>query len=239
MTTYANARGASLERAYRHWRERGAFLELPTPVDDTPTTTVAISRERGSGGGSIAQALAQRLQWPLYDRELVEKIAEDSGVSSELIENLDEKRPNWLTEAFQGFHDGKQMSGVGFAIHLQKVLLALYYHGDCIVLGRGAAQVLPNKRTLRVRIIAPRDYRIQKLLCRGGNVADATREVEKIDGSRTAFVKGYFHKDPGDVHYYDLTIDSSRFDIPACIDLVLRGLDARKHQLQCETKREQ
>ncbi len=228
MTTYSSSKGAALERAYHHWRERGSLQNRPVAKDDETPITIAISREYGAGGSVIAQAIADRLDWPIYDRELVEKIAADSGVRSQLLDQLDERQPNWLTECLESFNEEKPMSGVGFAIRLREILLALYFHGSCVIVGRGAAQVLPAKQTLRVRLIAPKLYRVQQATDRLGISCGAAHEVTERDRQRNAFVKHYFHQDPADVHGYDLVIDTSRFDTTDCLELILMALKNRR-----------
>ena len=52
---------------------------------------VAIGRESGSGGLDIAHALAERLQLPLFDKSILQKAAEDKGVSAETLERYDER----------------------------------------------------------------------------------------------------------------------------------------------------
>lgn len=228
MTTFSTSRGAALERAYHHWRERGALLDMRNVKDTVPSFTIAISRERGAGGSAIGHAVAEKLGWPAYDRELVDKIADDAGIRSQLLEHLDEKRPNWLAECLASMSGEEHMSGVGFAIWLRKILLALYCHGNCVILGRGAAQVLPVKRTLRVRLIAPRLYRVRRATNHLGIAEDADRQVAEIDRQRIDFVKSYFHKDPSDVHAYDLTLDTSRFSETQSRDLIAFALEARQ-----------
>lgn len=233
MTTYTNARGQGLERAYSHWRERGALLDSSAnqTKDSQLGITIAISRERGAGGGSIAHLVAEQLGWPVYDHELVDKIAEDAEVRSRLLDKLDEKRPNWLAECLESIKGERHVTGVGFAIRLRKILLALYSHGNCVVLGRGAAQVLPEKRVSRIRLIAPMLYRIPRATDHLGISEEAAREVAEIDRQREDFVKSYFHKDPADVHEYDLTLDTSRFSQQDCRDLILAALSARQARL--------
>jgi cytidylate kinase len=232
MTTYSSSRGAALERAYHHWRERGALFDLSASKETVPAVTIAISRERGAGGGTIAHAIADQLGWPVYDRELVDKIAADSGVRAQLVEQLDEKRPNWIDECLQAFSAEKQMNGASFAIRLRDTLLALYCHGNCVILGRGAAQVLPEKRTLRIRLIAPQLYRVQRATDHLGISQEAERHVAEIDRQRAQFVKTYFLRDPSHVHDYDLTIDTSRFSTTECRDLILLALQARQSRVK-------
>ncbi|TWU24797.1 cytidylate kinase-like family protein [Bythopirellula polymerisocia] len=231
MTTHASSRGVGLERAYKHWRERGSQFNLHESKNIEPGVTIAISRERGAGGRAIAQLVADQLGWPVYDQALVDKIAEDSAVRLQLLDKLDEKCPNWLDECLHSFHEERHLSGVGFAMRLQKVLFALYRHGNCVILGRGASQVLPEKRTLRIRLVAPILYRVQRATNHLGISAEAEKQVVQIDRMRVDFVKRYFHKDPTDVHEYDLTMNTARFSENDCKDLILTGLTARQARL--------
>ena len=232
MTTHSTAVGASLERAYRHWRERGALLALPTPGGTQLPMTIAVSRQRGAGGAAIASQVAKKLDWPLYDRQLVDQIAEDSGYRSQLLEDLDEKRPNWLAECIEGFSEEKHMSGVGFAIRLKKVLLALYCHGECVVLGRGAAQLMPSEKTLRVLLVAPEEYRVARIASTlGMSEAEALDHVGSADRDRVDFVKSYFHRDPTDPGSYDITMNTSRFSENMCCELILSALQGRREQI--------
>ncbi|MEM8865909.1 MAG: cytidylate kinase-like family protein [Planctomycetota bacterium] len=233
MTTRSNALAASLDQAYRHWRERGALLTMPPAHDALPAMTIAISRERGAGGSEIARRLAERINWPLYDCELVDKIANDAGVSSELVAALDEHCPSWLSEAIQGFRSTKTITGVGFAIRLREILLALYCHGDCIILGRGAAQVLPIERTLRVRLIAPEKFRIKRMATKLGlTEKEAAAEVHEADKTRTQFVRSYFGRDPNDSRLYDFTIDTSRFPMSSIAGPIAAAMSSRREHVE-------
>ncbi|QDU54601.1 cytidylate kinase-like family protein [Aeoliella mucimassa] len=219
MTTQANRLGQSLDRAYRHWRERGSLTRSGERHDPT-RLTIAISRERGAGGGTVARLLAERLDWPLYDRELLEHIAERSGVHEDQLNKLDESRPAWFSEVLQSLGPAKQMTAAGYAALLHELLCALYMQGNCIVLGRGAAQILPLERTIRVRLIAPYEYRVERVLETLVTRQAAERHVHDSDRDRRLFVKEYFHKDVNNCHDYDLTIDTSRVDAVTCCELI-------------------
>ena len=234
MTTYATTRSEALERAYQHWRERGALLEQPRSKQKEEHLTIAISRERGAGGSAIAHRIAERMGWPLYDRELVDQVADDAGIHAQLLERLDEKRPNWLAECLEGFSGQKNMSGVGFAIRLRKVLFALYCHGNCVILGRGAAQVLPAKNTLRIRLVAPKKARVERMSKTLESQNDAERFVTESDRDRASFVKSYFLKDPNAIEGYDLTLDTSRFSQDGCVNIIADAIKAHQELLQSD-----
>lgn len=232
MTTRANRLGESLDRAYRHWRERGVLETSEDHHEAAPRMTIAVSRERGAGGGSVARMLSQRLDWPLYDRELMEHISKKSGIQQDLLTELDESRPTWFSEIIKSLGTERQMTAAGYAALLHKLVAALYMRGNCIVLGRGAAQILPADHTLRVRLIAPHEHRVDRVAEQFANRNEAIKHVKQVDHDRAIFVKEYFHKDVNNSHDYDLTIDTSRFDLIACCELIERALVARMAVVQ-------
>lgn len=231
MSSTSPLESSNEQRAVRHWERRRQLWERSATRAAESTTTIAISRDYGAGGRAIAQEAAEALGWPLYDRELVDKIAHDSGMQEKLLEDLDEKCPNWLAESLEGFAFTKHVSGAGYAVRLRKTLMALYCHGECIVLGRGAPQILPPQRTLSVRLIAPDKFRIAQIAKELGiPEKDAHAKIREVDGGRLAFVRNYFHKDPADALAYDLIINTSRFDTGACVDLILSALSSKQPQ---------
>lgn len=228
MTIQANRIGASLERAMRHWRERGALLRHDPPQEFAHPISIAISRQRGAGGLTIAKAVADELEWQLYDRELVEAIAENTGVRTELLDQLDEHRPDWVAELLQGVSEEKPISGAGYAVQLRRILLGLYYHGNCVVVGRGAAQLLPPHRTVRVAIVAPRTHRIERMTEQLGDPKAATTHVDRTDADRIAFVKKYYQKDPNDLEQYDLVLDTSTTSVDDCVKSILAAVEHKR-----------
>lgn len=229
MATHSTSSGVGLEKAMRHWRERGALLELPKPEKAIRGFTIAVSRESGAGGQAIAKAIAAELDWPLYDRELIEKIAEDTGVQASLLSKLDEQRPNWLAECWEGFSREKHVSAASLAIQMRKVLLALYCHGECVVLGRGAAQILPDAQSFCVRLIAPEAVRIKRFAEKHGvDEKEAAQRVNAIDRGRDDFVRSHFHRDPSDPYAYDLCVNTGRIDQSTCVSALLAAFEGRR-----------
>ena len=77
------------------------------------------------------------------------------------MESLDEKGASWLQESLAGFITSVPAVDSGaYVHHLIETLFSLAAHGECVILGRGAAQVLPAMTTLRVRLVGPREDRI-------------------------------------------------------------------------------
>lgn len=193
-----------------------------------PAFTIAVSRESGTRAVEISRAIAAKLGWHVFDRELVERVAEDLGLRSSLLDAVDEKRTNWIQETLESLRGPlAAVSGAGYVRHLVTTLLSLAAHGECVIVGRGGAQVLPAATTLRVRMIAPMPYRAAVLSEQLGVGRDeAVRRAKQIDAERSQFVEQHFHKNPVDAHDYDLVLNVARFGIDEAAIAVIAALEA-------------
>jgi cytidylate kinase len=216
----------AMRRAMHHWQSRGKSAPITEAQAPPPHPfTVAINREAGTHGPEVARVVGERLHWAVYDRELVEHIAGEMGLRTELVESVDEKRGNWLAECLQGFLAQPGVSEARYVQDLVQTLFSLAAHGECIIVGRGAALVLPEETTLRVRLIGPLEKRVEAVQKeRGLSHEEAARWVEDTDRERRQFARAHFQKDPDDLAYYDLLLNSSRLGVEGCADLILAAL---------------
>jgi cytidylate kinase len=224
--------GEAMARARRHWHRelKGHSETAPAPAaPPSPAFTVAISREAGTSCSAIARQLGERLGWPVYDRELVQRIAQDLGLKASLLESVDEKRMSWLRGFLDSFAAKQAVSEGAYTYQLVKVLLSLAAHGNCVIVGRGAAQVLPAETTLRVRLVAPLPERIATVQQRFGVTREeAAQRVQATDRDRNRFIRDNFHKDPADAAGFDLVLNVARFSVDDCVDLIEQGLSRRR-----------
>jgi cytidylate kinase len=195
--------------------------------------TIALSREAGAGGTSVGAEVGARLGWPVYDHALLEQIAREMHLRTRLLESVDERRRSWLLQCAESFLQGTTLSENAYVRHLVETIVSLGSHGACVIVGRGAAHVLPPETTLRVRLVAARPDRIANL-ARELDVApqEAARRLEAIDRERHAFIKDHFLKDPRDPENFDLTLNSSRFSYPECAEIIIAALQRRKAHAQ-------
>jgi cytidylate kinase len=225
----------ALARAHRHWQERRRDMPASNASSLTafsPTAfTIAVSRETGTYGAAIAREVANRLGWPLYDRELLQRIADDMGVRGTLLESVDERQVGWVSECLGSLFAVPGVNQFAYVRQLVETLLSLAVHGKCVIVGRGASVVLPRATTLRVRLIAPLDYRIDAVQREQSiTFKEAAARVESTDRERNRFVRDHFQTDPLDPANYDLILNAARFSAGECADLVIAALDRmRKH----------
>ncbi|MFN4260854.1 MAG: AAA family ATPase [Gemmataceae bacterium] len=217
----------ALERARRHWQQHREVPALtPSPETVPPVAfTIAISREAGAQGPAVARAVGDLLNWPVYDQELLHLIAAEMGLREKLISSVDEKYTSWIQECLQAFSSGPEISSGSFVRHLVHVLLSLASHGECVIVGRGAPHVLPEATTLRVRLMGPKAERIRYIEGHFGiSHTEATQWIDKTDRDRNRFVQEHFHKDPAQVHHYDLVLNSTRLTVADCAAMIVDGL---------------
>jgi len=123
---------------------------------------VAIGRESGSGGLDIAHALAERLQLPLFDKSILQKAAEDKGVSAETLERYDE-RP--YSPLFCRSVRGISSAPEDCVAQMQFELLRQHANAgeSFVVLGRCAEEVLADREGLiSIFVRADLDLRVKR-----------------------------------------------------------------------------
>jgi cytidylate kinase len=203
-------------------QERGG----PRQEAVVPPLSIALSRQAGSGGAAIARAVGERLGWPVYDHELLDRIAQEKGLNARLLEHLDERSAGWLEATIRNFSATAGDEDRVYLRALLGLLASLGKAGHCVIVGRGAAQMLPADSTLRVRVIAPHESRVTEVQKRRRlSRAEAERWVDTIDRERQRFVKHSFHVDAADPLLYDLVLNSDRLGVEKCAALIVQAAE--------------
>lgn len=189
---------------------------------------LAVSREAGSGGTEIAKAVAQRLGWAVYDKNLLDEVAKQFNVSRAMLDVVDETPSNWVHDVFGTWMDRKIVPHEKFVSQLGQVLLEAGKRGNAVFIGRAAQFVLPRAQVLAVRIIASEKYRILQIAAHtGATEAAAQQSIHARDEGRRDFVQRFFHHDIADPHQYDLVINVDHCGQDGAVNLIVAALTAR------------
>jgi cytidylate kinase len=187
--------------------------------------TIALAREAGTPGTTVARTVGERLHWPVYDQELVERVAQELRQRPDRLKAVDERHRSWLVEIAEAFGSPHGLTQSGYVYHLVRSLQELAAQGDCVIVGRGATMLLPRATTLRVRLVGERADRVATTRARLGlTQLEAERWVDETDRARAQFVQEHFHKDVRDPVLYDLFLNTSRWSVAECADFILEGL---------------
>jgi len=215
----------ALAKTHHQWELQRRAEEQFGARPRLPALTIAISREAGANGGLIGRAIGERLGWPVYDRELVQLVADSLNVRASLLHELDERRSNWIRECLESFGSGPDVTHGAYVHRLIETVLALAAHGECVLVGRGAAAVLPSATTLRVRLVAPLEHRIAVIQERRQmSREEAARWIEATDRERSGFLRDHFGAELTEPTHYDLVLNTARFNVKECADLVIAAL---------------
>lgn len=183
--------------------------------------TVAISRQAGARGNSIARRLARRLGWPIYDEELLNFMAQDDISASVETSALPKSAHGWVSDYFDHLVTTKCVQGDETFLGLVRVLLGLAAVGEVIIVGRGAGYLLPAQTTLHVRIVAPISERIG-YFCQWQRLTEeaALAEVTRRDKQRAEFVAAHYPFAADGLESFDLCLNSSRLGEERCTELI-------------------
>ena len=220
--------GWSADLARRLLGRRGGRSEAAEPLEIAPRfRNLCISREAGAGGGLIGRLVATRLDWKLYNHEILEAIAHRMEVTSEEVEALDELAPSAIQDWLLPLREEYYAPQEAYLDHLAKLIEAIGRAGESVLIGRGSGYMLPRDEILSVRVIAPLRARAQHLAERMGvSVRTARKAVRDLDRRRTRFARTMFRVDPTDPHLYDLVLDSHSLSIPVAVEILIRAIEA-------------
>ena len=188
---------------------------------------ITISREFGSGGRTVGKQVAQKLNIPCYDQELIEKIAEESGFAPAYIKEQGEYavRAGWLSNALAGrFSNGLTTQDQLWLLQ-RKVILELAEKGPCVIVGRCADYILRNEADcLTAFIHADMEKRGQRIVeIYGEREESPEKRLRDKDKRRAAYYQMYTDMTWGDARHYHVALDSGVLGIETCVS-ILTGL---------------
>ncbi len=183
---------------------------------------ITVSMEPGSGGSLVARGIAKRLDFDLYNREIIEGIAKSSRIRASVIESLEKERLSGIEDFISSLVKKHYMYPGIYLRHLLEVVSALAKHGRAVIVGRGANFILPPQERFSVRVVAPLQTRIQNVMRMFSASRDvAERRVITRESKRRAFVRQSFNADISDPLNYDLVINSGRMSTESAVDAVI------------------
>ncbi len=191
---------------------------------------ITISREYGSGGRIIGQKLADKLNIPFYDKEIINMVAQERGFTKEIIEANEENMTgsllfnlvNNLPRANSIFSGNNVTLQDELFLSQVKIIRELASKGPCVIIGRGADHILKERPDcLNLFIHADLDYRIKRVMEYEDVLAEeAHKHILKQDKTRSFHYQYYTDEKWGDSRNYHLCVDSGTLGIDKCVAIV-------------------
>ncbi|MDO4306132.1 MAG: cytidylate kinase-like family protein [Eubacteriales bacterium] len=186
---------------------------------------ITISREFGSGGRTIGRMTAEKLGIPCYDSELIEKIAEESGLTKEYIEERGEHavHGSWLANAFSSERSFYGNSTQDYLWSVQRqVIEELAEKESCVIVGRCADYILSdNADCLKVFIHADMEKRAERIVKVYGETGESPKKrVQDKDKRRKSYYQFYTNMEWGKAQNYHIALDSGALGIEKCVEVI-------------------
>ena len=205
----------------------------------TKNVIITIGREYGSGGREIGKRLAEQLQIKLYNQEMLERAAQESGMSKDLFETHDEKPTgsflySLVTDTYPLNHSVNNYSDMPLN---HKVFLAQFNtiqkiadEGPCILVGRCADYALAEyENVLNVFIYADIEARIKRIRriyeCTDSK---AKEMILKADKKRKNYYNYFTNKTWSDIHSYDLCLNSATLGIDGVVGTIETAINNKE-----------
>ena len=201
---------------------------------------ITISREVGSGGGTVARKLAEKLNVNYVSKQLMQSLEERFNLTPAGIEHLKSTKKNWFTDLFEQAAPTPKatikVGGYTYSREIQEtvtvqdifeaekeILNAIADEGSCVIVGRSAFFVLkdrPNK--VDIFITASKEARIQRIMDKQGlSREDAIHVIKAIDEGRDNYVKRFTSLSRYDMRNYDLLLDMDYLSEDEAVEKIL------------------
>jgi cytidylate kinase len=208
--------------------------ELPEPPPPPPPRPfITISREPGAGALTFARQLVDELNssdpgdrpWSCWDRELVQKVADDLHLSSQLIDSLEEANHSWFSDFLNSLSFADEGSFADEARIYRRVVAtirALAQAGRVVIVGRGGVFVTRNMPGgIHLRLIAPFEKRVEFMAAQLHFSREAAAAyIKQLDKNRRAFLARYWPKEVMTDETFTLVINSAAVKMETMVDIV-------------------
>ena len=175
---------------------------------------ITVSRQFGSKGDDICEALARKLGYKLVDRKVLRKRILELGCSEEMMRKFDGMKP--------GFWASLSRYKDEYLYYLRTAMMSEVSSGNCVVVGRGSFLILKGiESCVSVRIVEERRSRIERIAkLFESDLKEAEKAVKQADWHQLGFHKSYFNAHLSDFFLYDMTLNSGKMDIDSSVDAI-------------------
>lgn len=184
-----------------------------------PKVVVTISREYGSGGRYVGKILANKINLPFYDKELISLTAKESGFSKSYVSKNDEIMSS---TKYENNNDDRMF------IAESKVIKNLAKN-SCVIVGRCSDFILKDsKNTLKVFLYSDNKSKVKRAVKYYGLKEEkALKEIEKINKQREKHYKYYTNREWKDPNNYDLMLNVDLLGVEKCADIIKNIIETK------------
>ena len=228
-----------IDRQVRRWELQKSFEEThssSTGARQMPKPLITISRQHGTGGTLMAEKIAQRFNYTLLHRDIVDRICAETGYKKRIVESLDEQSKSQLQVWVESIVTDMQIDQSDYIRHLLQIIYSVSRLGGVVVVGRAANFLIGKNRGFHARVVGSRSFRIANLAHdQGISEEEASESLDQYDRQRADFVRQLTHKDIDDPLGYDLVINNEFVATDSAVNLLATAAMDKFEQLARDT----
>ena len=179
---------------------------------------ITVGREFGSGGREFARKLAELINFPYYDREIIIEISKRTSLSEKYVQNIAENKPVIPFPIHTGRTFFAIMPDYGQSVQTEQHILIreLAARSNCVIVGRGADYILRDLKPFKIFVYSDLESKIKR--CRENQSKDyeegemtdkeLAKKIEQINKTRADYYEFYTGQKWGDKINYDLCVNT-------------------------------
>ncbi len=201
-----------------------------------PGPYLTISRQWGCDGVDLCKTLVSKLnqrdpdqRWKLYQKELLKQLAEDTGLTEEILEKERVSKPSLLKDFFRGLKKSGIPDGYEIRNKITMMVRTIAFEGHAVILGQGGTAATGDLANgLSIRVEAPKDWRIARI-CRRENLDKqaAVTQITEIEKERDRLRQIYERQNSREPAF-NLVFDNASFRNEQIADLVIASMEEKK-----------
>jgi len=203
---------------------------------------ITVSRQFASGGGEIAQRVAEKLDTLLLDRQLIYEVSLRLGLPEDVVSEHDERGETMISRLVNALRvsypdasappdiieppgDVLDLSNRTYVQVTEQVIQEAARTANAVIVGRGSQFVLANhQRTLHVHVFAPFEVRVQAVMTEQSvGHGEAERIVKDFDGARARYARHFYHADWQAPQHYHLLVNAGYLERELASDLICQA----------------
>ncbi|MBQ9070580.1 MAG: cytidylate kinase-like family protein [Clostridia bacterium] len=193
---------------------------------------ITIARQYGSGGREIGEKVAELLNIPLFDKQLIADAASKGNLNEEVLRKTDETAANSLLYTLAmgsnvvgtTMHFGYKMPINDKLFILQSEVIKEYaQRGSCVIIGRCSDYVLREEENVfRIFIYGDLEHRKERVKERHPEIKSSQiiDVINKTDRRRASYYNFYTGNKWGKYDNYDIAINSSTLGINGTAEMI-------------------
>jgi len=215
-----------VEQQAKKWSNRNVDA-LKSKKKQLSKPVITISREFGAEGAALGEKLGEILSYDVWDKNLLQRIAEASGSDEKLLQSMDESRREFIEDTVAGLLN-LNSTNLQYIRALMKVIKTIEVQGNSIIVGRGANHICTLKKAMHVRVVCPLRQRVEQYAVKKDITKNEAREIiMQKDKERADFIQHYFHEDVDDASTYDLVVNSGTLNHDQLISIICHAYEKK------------